>query len=88
MQSVNVDLPEELFEAAALNRANASGEASRLLALELFHEGKVSLGRAAELCLTPLEAFMDFAASHGVAPLQYGQAELEADRRTFEQLGF
>jgi hypothetical protein len=38
----------------------------RLLALELDREDTVSLGRAAELCQTPLAAFMDFAVKHRV----------------------
>jgi predicted HTH domain antitoxin len=43
-----------------------------LLALELYREDKVSLGRAAaELCHMPLAAFMDFASKHGVALLRY-----------------
>ena len=55
---------------------------SRLVALELFRKAKVSLGRAAELCETPVEAFMEFAGEQEVA-IHYGTAELEADRRTF-----
>jgi hypothetical protein len=39
------------------------------------------------LCATPIEAFMDFAADHGVPPLQYGLNELEEDRRSFDELG-
>jgi len=39
-----------------------------LLALELYPEDKVSLGRAAELCQTPLAAFMNFAAKRGLPP--------------------
>jgi predicted HTH domain antitoxin len=35
-------------------------EAAKLLALELFRKDKVSMGRAAELCHMPLEAFMEF----------------------------
>ena len=42
-------------------QAKYSGDdTSRLLALELFREDKVSLGRAAELCEKPIEAFMEF----------------------------
>jgi predicted HTH domain antitoxin len=54
--------------------------------LELFREGAVSLGRAAELCATPLAAFMDFAADHGVPPLNYGLEQLEEDRQTLAKL--
>ena len=64
-----------------MDAQNLSVEAARLLALELYREGKVSLGRAAELCHTPLELFMDFAGRHEV-PLYYGADDLEEDRRT------
>jgi predicted HTH domain antitoxin len=63
-----------------------SGETAKLLALELFREDKVSLGRAAELCQTPLAAFMDYAGRHGVA-LHYGLEEWEQDRRNMALLG-
>jgi len=85
MKAVQIELSEALVEAAQLNRANPSADAARLLALELFREDKVSLGRAAELCQTPVEAFMEFAAQHE-APLHYGTADLEADRRTLQRL--
>ena len=83
---MQIELPVDLIEAAHLDAANVSQETAKLLALELFREDKVSLGRAAELCSTPIEAFMEFAAQHEV-PLHYGVAELEEDRRTLERLG-
>jgi len=54
-----------------LEESSLSDEAARSLALELYREDQVSLGRAAELCQKPLAAFMDFAAKHGVRPLLY-----------------
>jgi predicted HTH domain antitoxin len=56
-----------------------------LIALELCREDRVSLGRAAELCQTPIEAFMDYAGNHGVA-LHYGIEELHEDRQTIDRL--
>ena len=82
METVKVDLPAALLQAANLDGANLSQEAARLLALELFREGTISLGRAAELSCTPLAAFMEFAAAHEVSPIRYGATELEEDRRT------
>jgi predicted HTH domain antitoxin len=87
METVKVDLPVALVQAAKLDVGDLSQEAARLLALELFREQKVSLGRAAELCRTPLAAFMEFAAAHEVSPIRYGVAELEEDRRTLTELG-
>ena len=86
METVRVEIPAELAQAAGLNPDNLSLEAARLLALELYREDKVSLGRAAELCQMPVERFMEFAARHNV-PLHYGAGDLEEDRRTLERLG-
>jgi predicted HTH domain antitoxin len=86
MQMVRAEIPAELATAAGLDSENVSVETARLLALELYREDKVSLGRAAELCQTPLEQFMEFAARHDV-PFHYGADDLEEDRRTLERLG-
>jgi len=82
METVDVKLPLELLRAANLEESSSSEETARLLALELHREDKVSLGRAAELCQTPLAAFMDFAAKHGVPPLRYSFEDLEEERQT------
>jgi predicted HTH domain antitoxin len=86
MATVNVELPSDLVVAAKLDQGNVSEEAAKLIALELFREWTVSIGRAAELCATPLAIFMDFAAAHGVPPLNYGPEQLEEDRRTLSKL--
>ena len=85
METVDVKLPSELLRVANLEEGSLSQEAARLLALELYREDKVSLGRAAELCETPLAAFMDFAAKHGVPPLRYSFEDLE-ERHTADRL--
>ena len=85
MKTVQVELSQALANAAQLSALNPSADAARLLALELFREDKISLGRAAELCETPVEAFLEFASDRQVA-LHYGTAELEEDRLTFQRL--
>jgi predicted HTH domain antitoxin len=86
MRTVKAEIPVDLVVAAGLDPEDVSVQAARLLALELYREDKVSLGRAAELCQTPLEQFMEFAGRHNV-PLHYGADDLEEDRRTLERLG-
>jgi len=86
METVDVKLPSELLKTANLEQSTLSEEAARLLALELYREDKVSLGRAAELCQTPVAAFMDFAAKHGVPPLRYSLEDLEEERQTADRL--
>lgn len=87
METVNVALPSALLKAADLEGKNLSQEAARLLALELYREDKVSIGRAAELCQTPLAAFMDFVAKHGVPPLRYSFEELEEEQQSTDRFG-
>jgi len=90
MSTVQVDLPEDLLRAASVNAnanspASTSREVAKLLALELYHEGSVSLGRAAELCDVSQAEFMQFAAEHEVA-LHYTLGDLEQDRKFIERL--
>lgn len=86
MDTVRIELPFALLKAANLEGKNLSQEAARLLALELYREDKVSLERAAELCQTPLAAFMDFAAKHGVPPLRYSSEDLEEELGSTDRL--
>jgi predicted HTH domain antitoxin len=86
MQTVRVEIPAKLAMAAGLDADNLSAEATRLLALELYREDRVSLGSAAELCHLPVEQFMEFSGRHNV-PLHFGVDDLEEDRRTLERLG-
>ena len=87
METVHIELPADLVAVAQFDSADLSREAAKLLALELFREERVSLGRAAELCRTPLASFMDFAARHGVPPLRYSFEDLEEERRSIDRLG-
>ena len=86
METVRVEIPVDLIREAGWNSENLSAEAAAVLALELYRQDKVSLGRAAELCQMSVEQFMEFAARHQVS-LHYGSGDLEEDRRTLERLG-
>jgi predicted HTH domain antitoxin len=86
MKTVQVELPVDLVRAANLDEEHLSAETARSLALLLFREDKVSLGRAAALSNTSVDAFIRFASRHGV-PLHYGMEELEQDRRNLARLG-
>ena len=87
MRTAQIRLPVELIQAAGLQPSQAITCVARLLALEAFREGKITLGRAADLCGTPLAEFMDFAADRGVPPLSYTTEDLEEDRQTSKRLG-
>ena len=77
-RSVKID--EELL-------AMCGGEeaVNKLLALEQYREGEVSLGRAAELAGLSLAEFLEVMEEHRTY-INYGAEELEEDRKTFRQL--
>ena len=86
MKTKPLELPSDLLQVVGqLHAGDLAKETAKLLALELFREDKISMGRAAELCRTPLATFMEFAAEHS-APIHYGIGDWEEDRRTVEQL--
>lgn len=55
-ETVAIKLPSELLRVANLEGSSLSEEMAQLLALELYREDRVSLGRAAELCHIPVSA--------------------------------
>ena len=85
MATLTVEIPEEVFVLADLTEGTPTGRAAKLLALELFREGRASLGRAAELAGISLEEFMEFSA-HRQVPLHYTGSDLAEDRETAARL--
>lgn len=86
MATFTVELPEELLETANVSLDHASQEVALLVALELFREYSISLGKAAELSNVSVEEFMRFASQREV-PLHYTLEDLESDRKTLQSLG-
>jgi predicted HTH domain antitoxin len=86
METKPLKLPTDLLRVVSQSSAgDLAEETAKLLALELFREDKISMGRAAEVCHTPLAVFMEFAAEHKV-PMHYGIAGWEEDQRTLAKL--
>ncbi len=85
MPNVTIEIPAEVLTLAGLPGVSDSNRATLLLALELYREGRVSLGRAAELAGAGIEEFMEFSA-HRQVSLHYGEADLAEDRATAERL--
>src|SRR5947208_16026200 len=78
MSTVQVELPEELFALANVS-GTSSRSASKLIALELFRERRVSAGKAAELAGVSPDEFLEFAARREV-PMHYTQEDWEQDQ--------
>jgi predicted HTH domain antitoxin len=87
MGHVSVLLPEDLVREARLDDGDVSVETAKVVALELFREQRVSLGRAAELCGVPLAEFLEYVRRHEVPILYYGANEQAEERRALAKLG-
>jgi predicted HTH domain antitoxin len=85
MATFTVEISEEFFTLAALTGGTPARNIAMLLALELFREGRASLGRAAELAGMGIEEFMEFAA-HRQVPLHYTRDDWAEDRETAGRL--
>ena len=84
MSTVQVELAEELFALADVS-GTPSRSASKLIALELFRERRVSAGKAAELAGVSLEEFLEFAARREV-PMRYTESDWEQDQAVARKL--
>ena len=76
-----LELPFDLAQATRLNPE----EIRRELAVVLFHQGKLSLGKARELAGMDIWAFMHLLGLRGI-PVHYDVAEYEADLKTLREL--
>jgi len=85
MTNVTIEIPAEVLMLAGLPGGSDSSRATLLLALELYREGRVSLGRAAELAGASVEEFMEFSA-HRQVSLHYAEDDLTEDRATADRL--
>ena len=85
MSNVTVQIPQEALALAGLDDQSESDRARLLVALELFREERVSLGRAAELAGLSIEEFMEFSA-HRQVPSHYSDDDLVEDRTTAARL--
>ena len=81
METVQVELAAELISLARMEDEKPSRSAAKLIALELYREGRVSLGRASQLAGISLEDFMSFSASRDV-PLHYTMEDWQQDQTT------
>jgi predicted HTH domain antitoxin len=84
MSTVQVELPEELFALANVS-GTPSRSASKLIALELYRERRVSAGKAAELAGVSLDEFLEFASRREV-PMHYTQQDWEEDQTVARKL--
>lgn len=81
MATIHIDLPESVLFATGQSEEEFVREAKFVLALRLFEQGRMSSGRAAELCGLPRVDFLFAAGRAGVPAADLDAAELDREFR-------
>lgn len=80
--TISIEIPREIVHATRMT----PDELRRELAIHLFQEGKLSLGKAREMAGMTVWAFQQLLGSRGI-PVHYGVKEYEEDLATLKELG-
>ena len=80
---LQLQVPEWLLEYLPVK--NLENEIKLLISLELYREGKISLGKAAEIAGLSIEEFLYELRKRDI-PINYDLEELEEDLKTMEEL--
>jgi predicted HTH domain antitoxin len=81
MQSLTIELPDAVLLACGQSREEFVREARFLLALKLFELGRLSSGKAAELCPMSRAEFLFAASRAGVPVAALDEADLADEFR-------
>lgn len=88
MASIVVDVPEELvlaLEAAGVSTADLGVRARRNLAVDLYLDGRLSLGKAARLAGSARPSFWQLLVDQGHPVFDYSERDLALDRRALDK---
>ncbi|ADT85040.1 UPF0175 family protein [Thermococcus barophilus] len=85
MSEVFVSVPQDLARILRVSEKDLPKVVRLYLAIELYREGKISLGKAAEIARVTKWEMMEILASKGI-PLQYDEEDLKEDVETLERL--
>jgi predicted HTH domain antitoxin len=86
MLTVNLELPRDLLGILNVPEARIGTRITELMALELFREGQISSGKAAELIGKSKLEFIHLLAQHGIPYFTESPEELETDVAMLDKL--
>lgn len=84
MDTVSVNLPKELIRILKIREKDFSGAVRESLAVELYREGLISLGKAAEIAKVSKWEMFEILAAKKI-PLQYYPEDLKQDIKTLKK---
>ena len=87
---LEVACPDSVYQtlrAEGYDQSSLTDVARKALAVRLYGEHRLSIGKAAELAGVPVVAFMELLRAACVAVVEYGDDEHAEDMRTLDALG-
>lgn len=90
MRTVKVDIPENLLALLKQSRLGSRPRADQVkvaLAIHLFQEGIISVGKAAELAGEARAGFELLLGEMGVPPVRYDEADYEREWQAIQRAG-
>jgi len=88
-ERIEIDLPEEIiFAMRGLEKPEEIKKKLKIaLAILLFQERSISLGKATELAEMSRVKFMEILKEHGIPAYEYGEKDFEKDQQTMAKCG-
>lgn len=82
-ERIEIDLPQEIiFAMRGLEKPEKVKKKLKMaLAIILFQEGSISLGKATELAEISRVRFMEVLKEHGMPAYEYGEKDFERDQQ-------
>lgn len=85
MQTISVDLPGDLINIFKIRERDFPAVVRETLSIELYREGLISMGKAAEIASVSLWEMQEILAKRKV-PIHYYPEDLEKDIRTLKKV--
>lgn len=85
METVSVDIPRELMYIFKIREKDLSKAVRESLAIELYREGKISMGKAAEIAKVSRWVMFDLLGGKKI-PLQYYPQDFKQDIETLKKV--
>ena len=85
METVSIDFPRDLINIFKIREKEFPHKVRETLSIELYREGLVSIGKAAEIAKVSIWEMQEILAGKKV-PLNYYSEDLEADIKTLKKV--
>ncbi|MCZ7381199.1 MAG: UPF0175 family protein [Candidatus Methanoperedens sp.] len=85
METVSIDFPRDLVNIFKIREKEFPHKVRETLSVELYREGLVSIGKAAEIANVSIWEMLEILARKKI-PLNYYSEDLEADIKTLEKV--